>query len=1387
MTKAAQLLARLRALDVKLSVEGDGLRSSAPRGVLTPELQKELTELKPEIIALLKATDNAGHLAARPARMIRHGDVPLSFAQQRLWFLDQLESGSPAYTIAVRRRLHGPLATDTLARAFTELVRRHEALRTTFVTKDGQPIQQIHDPYPVTLPIIDLTGAAEDPSTLEAHLRAEAERPFDLARGPLFRSVLLRVGPEEHELLLAVHHIVADGWSLGILAREVHALYEAYAAGRPSPLPEPPLQYADFALWQRQWLQGSILEGQRRYWLDRLGEGLAPVELLTDHERPRRPELAGASHDFALPQPLADRLRALSRREGATLFMTLLAALNVLLSRYSGRQDIVVGTPVANRNHTELEAVVGFFVNTLVLRTDLTGDPTFRQLLARVREVSLGAFSHQDMPFEKLVEELHPDRSLGLNPLFQTSFVFQTVTTGAGLDFVTLASVFDLTLFVADRGEGALGATIEYRPALFEPDTIVRLAEHFQTLLAAAAADPDRPISRLPLMESAAMDQLLVGWNATAISYPRHHTIHQLFEEQVDAAPDAVAVIMGSASMTYRELDRRANRLAHHLRALGVGPERLVGIWMERSIDMVVAVLGVLKAGGAYTPFDLLSPRERLAYMLEDAKVDVLLTQERLLSRLPEHRGRTVCLDDGGGEAAWGADTRPEPTGSEQNLAYVMYTSGSTGDPKGVAVTHRSVVRLVKNANYASFGPEHVFLQLAPLSFDASTFEIWGSLLNGGRLAIAPPGVLSLEELGTVLDRYGVTTLWLTAGLFHQVVDRRIDILRPVRQLLAGGDVLSLEHVRRVLAAHPRCRIINGYGPTEGTTFTCCHEVDRTRPLKRSVPIGRPIANTRVYVLDRTMQAVPVGVPGELWIAGDGLARGYVNRPDLTAERFLHHRFSETLEERLYRTGDLVRWLSDGTLEFLGRLDDQIKLRGYRVEPGEIEATLMRHHRMRDAAVVVRPSPDGDRHLVAYLVTDGTIPPRDLREFLKDKLPEYMVPSAFVTLDALPLTTNGKLNRRALPEPEAQGTAAETSMEPADDVERQLLRIWQEVLAVSSIGPRDNFFDVGGHSLLAVRLFARIQAEMGTTLPLATLFQAPTVQGLAALIRRGGQPGAWRSLVAIQPAGSRPPVFAIPGVGGNVLGYSDLARLMAPDQPLYALQSRGLDGSEEPFTRIEHIAAHFLQEIRRVQPDGPYYLIGACMGGVVAYETAQQIRAAGHAVGLLALLETWPPVNASGRFLTPGGRALLDLMMDRLRLTIRMLSQLRGRRRFQYLLDRMKVVGQMVARRDAFRGDRSELYLRLVTQANLLALQQYEPRVYPGRAVLFRAEGRVVAATDDRRLAWRQLTTGGLEVCTVPGDDSGTMLEEPHVRMVASHLKEHLERAQASPVPLGNA
>jgi amino acid adenylation domain-containing protein len=1322
------------------------------------------------------------------------GPCPLSFAQERLWFLDQLEPQSPLYNIARAVRLRGPLDLGALQAALDAIAARHEAIRTALPSVDGRPLQLLSPPRPVDFARVDLDadGAPPDREAVLRLVEEEARRPFDLSRDLMLRGTVFRLRADEHILLLAMHHVASDGWSLGLLAHELSQCYTAHASGRPPSLPDLPIQYADYAQWQRDWLRGPALERALAYWKKQLAD-LAPLELPGDRPRPARQSYRGARERFRLPAELTGALKALGRQTRTTLFMTLLATFQTLLHRYSGRSDFAVGCPVAGRTQPELEPLIGFFVNTLVLRGDLSGDPTFRELLGRVREMALSAYEHQDLPFEKLVAELRPERTLSHTPLFQVMLAFDS-TPPPPLEFAGLAAdpieidlkmaKSDLILYARDTPHGLAGS-VEYSTDLFEAATIRRMLGHFETLLAGAVADPDQRLSALPLLTAPEWRQIVVDWNDTRRDYPADQVIHELFAAQALRTPDAVALVTESESLSYGELNRRANQLAHRLRALGVRSETPVAICAERSLAMIVGLLGILKAGGAYVPLDPAYPRQRLAYMLEDTRAPVLVTQERVRAMLPDHAGRVLCLDADWPIIARESGATPTHEATPESLAYVMYTSGSTGRPKGVSIPHRAVVRLVKNTDYARLTADEVFLQLAPLAFDASTFEIWGSLLNGARLAIFPPGIPSVAELGQALRRHQVTTLWLTAAFFHELVEEGVANLGPVRQLLAGGDALSVSHVKSVLRERPGCELINGYGPTESTTFACCFRVADAAELRSSVPIGRPIANTRGYVLDPNRRPVPIGVPGELHVGGDGLARGYLNRPDLTAEQFIPDPFSDRPDARLYRTGDLVRYRPDGNLEFLGRLDHQVKIRGFRVEPGEVEAVLREHPRIRDVVVVARKDRRNDKSLVAYLAARGeSAPSRDeLRQYLSERLPAHMIPSGFIPLADMPLTPSGKVDRQALPVPSQALFATQADcLAPRNTTEAALVEIWEDVLGAKPVGVTDDFFHLGGHSLLAVRMFAQLHKKLGRTLPLATLFQAPTIASLAALLGEIAR-APESSLVKIAPAGSRPPVFAVPGVGGNVLCYRALAQLMGPDQPFFGLQSQGLDGSRAPLTRIEDIAAAFLRDVRAEQPEGPYHLVGTCMGGVVVWEMAQQLLASGQTIGLLALLETWPPARASSRpvSLGPRGLAVLDFSVSRVRHYFQMLRGLHGHDRLEYLYRRIAEVANRLARGDVLGGNRPDFYLRVVSQANLVAFERYEPRAYTGPVVFVRAGERRVAALDDRRLAWRSLSAGGLEIHTVPAEDSGLLLVEPHVHALAEILRACLEQSGGAP------
>jgi amino acid adenylation domain-containing protein len=1056
---------------------------------------------------------------------LRLGDLPLSFAQERLWFLDQLGLVGSAYNMPLALRLEGALDVAALEGALAHLVERHESLRTRFVAIDGDPAQVIDPPGGFRLERTDLSGLeeAERREQARALQQAQADHIFDLAKGPLFRCGLINLGPEGHLLLMTMHHIVSDGWSMNVLTRELGALYEAFAAGRGSPLGALAVQYADYALWQRGWLEGEELERQLGYWRERLSGAPAALELPVDHPRPATPSHRGATHGVSLSAALSERLAALSREEGATLFMTLLAAFQALLARWSGSDDIVVGSPIAGRTHSQTEGLIGFFVNMLALRSRIDGRQSFRQLLAAVRQATLEAYAHQDAPFERLVAELAPERDLSRQPLFQVVFGLQNGSAApvelADVDVLEVSSErpiakHDLFLRLQETPEGLKGG-FEYATDLFEASTIARLGEHLERLLAAIVAEPERQLGELDLLGADERTLLLEGWNDTAADYPREQSLHALFAAQAARTPDATAVVFEDEVLSYAALDARSSQLAHHLRDLGVGPEVVVGLCLERSIQMVVALLAILKAGGAYLPLDPDYPAERLAFMLADAQAPVIVSQTSLADRLPEGAARRVCLDEDSARISRRPTTPPVVASESGNLAYVIYTSGSTGTPKGAGISHQAVARLVLETDYVELGAQAVVLQMAPLAFDAATFEVWGPLLNGARLVIAPDRHVDITRLGELIARAKIDMLWLTAGLFNQIVDLNVQILAPVRQLLVGGEALSGPHLRRFRQALGACRIVNGYGPTEGTTFTATYQVDEVEAGALSVPIGRPIANTRVYVLDQGLEPTPIGVAGELYIAGDGLARGYLNRPGLTAERFMACPFG-TAGSRMYRTGDLARWRADGELEFLGRIDHQVKIRGHRIELGEVEAALLGHPGVAQAVAIVREDEPGDKRLVAYVVAAGDEAPDvgGLRAHLKQSLPDYMIPQAIVGLEALPLTPNGKIDRKALPVPEGRPEGLDY-VAPRTPVEETLAGIWAEVLKIDRVGVHDNFFELGGHSLLATRVTALVRERLGVELPIRDLFRTPGLGELAGQVEDLLREGAGLSLPAL--------------------------------------------------------------------------------------------------------------------------------------------------------------------------------------------------------------------------------------------------------------------------------
>ncbi|HET7424327.1 MAG TPA: amino acid adenylation domain-containing protein [Gemmatimonadales bacterium] len=1098
---------------------------------MTPEdLAGRIAALSPAKRAMLEAmlrgspTDTtAGRpLPAAIGRRADRSAAPLSFAQQRLWFLDQLEPGSPMYTMARRIRVEGQLNDAALERAFQALIARHESLRTTFHSVNGEPSQVVAPPGGFRMAFTDLTVHPQEDRDRAAQRISleESRRPFDLAQGPLLRVRLLRLAPDEHVLVLVLHHIISDGWSMGVLMRELGALYSACVAGGEVDLPELPIQYTDYAAWQRDWLQGPVLAGELNYWKRQLGAEVPPIDLPRRRSEPEASEPAGVALPIVVPAELTKQLEELSRREKATLYMTVLAAFQCLLHRYSAQDDIVVGSPIAGRTRAELEDLIGFFINTLVLRTDLSGDPPFRQLLARTREVALEAYAHQDLPFERLVQELHPERDPDRNPLFQVAFVLQNAPRALvelpGLKLIlfkpeTVTSKFDLTLDLSQTPAGLEGV-LAYSTRNFDAATIQRLARHFHALLEGIVANPDTRLSALPLMPPDQERAIVTAWNAAGGARPAEPDAHRGFERQAARSPHAPAVIADGGSLSYEELDRWASGLAHRLRALGVGADARVGLVARRSPELLAGILGILKAGGAYVPLDPAYPVDRLEYMLRDAGVRALVIEEGLAETEPfATLGRTLPivpvssrrkLDAGTGPAA-----APEARSSGDELAYVMYTSGSTGTPKAVGVPHSALANFAGAAAATyGLGPSDRVLQFASISFDMSVDEIFPAWDSGAAVVLAPDGPLSPGEVSSTISRHGVTVVSLPTAFWHYWVQElqasRTPLPPTLRLVIVGGEKVqptAYSAWRELETSH--IRWVNTYGPTEATVEATAWEAtpgDPLVPAEVGPPLGRPVAGATTYVLDRHLNPVPPGVKGELYIAGPGVARGYLNRPGQTAAAFVPDPFTRRAGARMYRSGDLVRYREDGNLEFVGRADGQVKIRGFRVELAEVESVLGRHPEVAASAVVAREDVPLELRLVAYVAAAGTRAPtpEELRTFLADRLPSYMLPSVVVVLPVLPLTRTGKIDRRALPPPE-DVSASGADREPATETEAAVAAIWQAVLRKERVGATENFFELGGHSLLATQVIARIRSQLGVDLPLRVLFEQPTVEALA--------------------------------------------------------------------------------------------------------------------------------------------------------------------------------------------------------------------------------------------------------------------------------------------------
>lgn len=1332
-----------------------------------------ISKLGEQILTSAQATEKLALSRRKPT-----DPLVASFAQESLWFLDQMVPGNPTYNISDMLKLDGNLNEKALENSINVLVERHEILRTRFVNEDGHPIPIIADSLKIPLSI---TQAPELPETeMEEFVRQfaadKAVVPFFLQTGPLLRTYLLKISPMEHRLIIVTHHIISDGWSIAVFFQELSVIYTNQIRGITSTaegvLPALPLQFADYANWQHQSLQGELLDTQLNYWKEKLNN-LTQLDFPLDRPRPRQKSFRGARLPIKFSPEYSHKLQIFSRNEEVTLFMVLLAGLQATLSRYTSQTDISVGTAIANRHQPELDNLIGFFVNTLVLRTNLDGAPTFHELLARVKTTTLGAYSHQAVPFELIVQTLQPRRTANRNPLFDVMLFLQNVPQ-AQLKFPDIKSEFveieqrtaefDFVLDLTETQDGVQGFC-EYDTDLFDADSMTRFVTHFQNLLANAIITPAETIDRLPMLAESERYQLLTEWNQTAHTIPTPETLPDAFETQVRLTPEKVAAIWYDQNITYAVLNEKANQLAAHLIANGVKTETVVALCLERSIDSLIAILGILKSGAIYLPLDPAYPLERLQFMLSDSQAAFLLTDNLLSDKFANFNGLIIRL----GEIAEFPSTsnNPHRAINGQNACYMIYTSGSTGRPKGVIGLHLATMnRLVWMWETYPFTPNEICCQKTSLSFVDSVWEIFGPLLQGVPLAIIPNNLVKdITQFVNVLAAKKVTRIVLVPSLLRLIVESypHLDQLLPdLRLWVCSGEALTQELAEAFVQKLPGRTLLNLYGSSEVAADSTFYEI---KTGAERIGIGRPIFNTETYILDQHMQPVPVGVKGEIFIGGTGLARGYWQRPDLTSERFIHHPFKQTPEFRVYKTGDLGRYRPDGNIEYLGRADFQVKIRGIRIELEEIQNTLCEHPEVKQALVMVETSSD-DQRLIAYIVRKQaqSVEQTELRKYIQERLPDTMIPTAWAFLDEFPLTPSGKIDRQVLSKLEVgRADPVKPYTAPRDELELRLVKLWEHLLEYSPIGIDDNFFEIGGHSLLVVRLMTQLEKELGKTFSLALIFHAPTIATMAAALRDQGWKPSWSSLVPIRTAGKLPPLFCVHADGGAFF-YTKFANYLSPQQPFYGLQARGLDGIQPPFTNIEEMAAHYLSEIRSIQPRGPYLISGFSMGGVVIYEMARQSLAAGDPAPLVVFIDAPSPEyfeEQATSFVSKLAGLSRFSLKDGIPHIWHRISQ-----RFRWLSDEYQ--SQLLLR--ANQPLNPALRIHRVRKLNHKISDEYQPKPYPGPITILRASEQIRHSNPDPTLGWSEFVPGKISDYVIPGDHE-TIFHEPNVQVMAQTLQ----------------
>ncbi|MFN7459696.1 MAG: amino acid adenylation domain-containing protein [Akkermansiaceae bacterium] len=1388
------LMLRLQNMGCRIWAEDDKLRIRTSKNALSSELKQEIQDRKADILTFLKAAKTQAVSTAEIPALSADSPKLLSFAQQRLWLLAQLQGSSATYNMPIALQLNGNLNIDALHSSLADLLNRHESLRMYFPTVAGQPqvaIRSLDEIAVLTVQDCRELGSGNkgelDLDTqcpnIQDLIDAHAQQHLDLNTGPLFKAKLLQLEEQKSVLAINMHHIISDGWSMGVFLRELWQAYTAYSQGKTPNFAPLPIQYSDYATWQRHWLQGEVLEKQIDYWKHQLGDASPLLELPTDYPRPAQQSYRGQRYIYALTPELTAAVNAFSQQQGVSLYMTLLATLSILLSRYSRQEDLCIGSPIANRTHSQTEGLIGFFVNTLVMRQQIKLEPSFIEFLQQTRQTCLDAYAHQDVPFDVLVEKLRPERSMSYNPLFQVMFTLENNASPdldlSGLDTELLGvkgaiAKFDLTLMVMED-DHQLNCSWEYATDLFKEGTIQRMAEHFEVLLQGMIEHPQKPIHTLPLITAAELLQLQC-WNQTQTDYPEDKTLVDIFEEQVAKNPQNIAVVLESQQLTYQQLNQKANQLAHYLlKNHQIQPDTLIGISVERSLEMIIGLLGILKAGGAYVPIDPNYPQERIQFMLADSEISVLLTQSFLLEQLPldnlENPVQFICLD--AENFTQEIIDNPHAQSQPDNLAYIIYTSGSTGQPKGVMIEHRAIVNLALAWTTTCQVQDHSrWIQFGSFSFDLSIGEIATTLSAGACLYLAKKeNLLPGQVLVDLLATHKISHFALPPSALSVLPQASLPDLQAI---MVGGEACGTELVEQWGTTR---NFFNCYGPTESTVIA---SISICEPNGKKPLIGQPLSNLRTYILDRHHQPLPPAIPGELCIAGVGLARGYLNRPETTAEKFIEvELFSQV--ERIYKTGDLARWRDDGNLEYLGRMDEQVKLRGFRIELGEIESLLLQYPLVKEAVVTVNKT-ENNQSLIAYVTGIDDDFCSDLKNYLKSSLPDYMIPAQILVLDKLPLTPNGKIDRKALPVPNISVQAAYTP--PRHKVEAQLAQIWSALLERQEIGIHDNFFDLGGHSLLAVKLLNLVQQELGQQLALRSLFQNPTIAQLAQHIGNREIQESNPDLVTIQPLGDATPLFCISGSNGHGFYFRDLAINLGTEHPVYGLDAPGRDGlSILPHSVADH-ASQLIAQLRQQQPQGPYILLGYSSGCSVAFEIASQLEQQGEKVSLLAILD-------SGLVSNPEhfkNRADIDWIWQ----IIQRIEALKG---VSFGLEYADLAAKGD---DQARWDLAADYLYrhnvlpehasldlLKTNMQIMRVQtlnyvDYQPaHRISAPIVLFRAENvpeilvRELQTLTDYDLpdwGWQAYTQNPVKVISVPGTH-GQMLHEPNVNILTSNLR----------------